>query len=219
MKRTPKNTVPWRGGARCVEQGLELHVLDGAPGRRGVARSMRSNPGLNVSGKPHLAHRQNVRGLGEVGPGDQLLDTLATQVEACPDLGGSHQVMHGGQHSQHATRHLTIGTRLEQDSHVTSSATRAAAPYKKAAIPNSVRRQVAARYGCPPGGQTSVPCHHCSVPGSIYWHTLSDGRPSSWVTFSHELDHLIPESKGGPTEAANIVLACRPCNRKKGART
>lgn len=31
-------------------------------------------------------------------------------------------------------------------------------------------------------------------------------------------DHIIPESKGGPTAFENLQSMCRPCNSKKGAR-
>jgi hypothetical protein len=34
-----------------------------------------------------------------------------------------------------------------------------------------------------------------------------------------EFDHVLPVSKGGKTCHENIVLACQPCNRSKGART
>ena len=33
---------------------------------------------------------------------------------------------------------------------------------------------------------------------------------------STEEDHLIPKSKGGPSEPQNIVIACAVCNRLKG---
>lgn len=32
------------------------------------------------------------------------------------------------------------------------------------------------------------------------------------------MDHVIPVSKGGATTWQNVVLACGPCNRRKGAR-
>lgn len=35
----------------------------------------------------------------------------------------------------------------------------------------------------------------------------------------HELDHVIPRSRGGPDTVENIVVACRSCNRKKSDRT
>lgn len=33
-----------------------------------------------------------------------------------------------------------------------------------------------------------------------------------------EIEHIIPESLGGPTEEANLWLACSPCNDRKGDR-
>ncbi len=33
------------------------------------------------------------------------------------------------------------------------------------------------------------------------------------------VDHVVPRTKGGKTSWENIVLACPPCNRKKGGRT
>lgn len=90
--------------------------------------------------------------------------------------------------------------------------------YRKATIPQEVRRQVARRYGCPPGETIEVPCHYCGALGHIAWQRLSSGRPGAWVHFGHELDHRIPEFYGGPTTADNIVLACPSCNRRKGTR-
>ena len=34
-----------------------------------------------------------------------------------------------------------------------------------------------------------------------------------------EFDHVVPYSRGGTEDPSNIVLACKPCNRAKGART
>jgi 5-methylcytosine-specific restriction endonuclease McrA len=92
------------------------------------------------------------------------------------------------------------------------------APYKKKAIPLAVRRAVALKYGCEPGESATANCHRCGVPGGIYWERRYSGEPSYWVTFDHELDHLVPEARGGLATVENIVLACRPCNRSKGAK-
>jgi len=34
-----------------------------------------------------------------------------------------------------------------------------------------------------------------------------------------EVDHVAPRARGGATSPANLVAACRPCNKKKGIRT
>lgn len=95
-----------------------------------------------------------------------------------------------------------------------------APPRKKRSIPQAVRRAVAVAAGGVPGQTTEAACHYCNEAGWIYWPTLyPSGRPGAWVHFTGlELDHVIPESAGGPATADNIVLACRPCNRRKGAR-
>lgn len=87
---------------------------------------------------------------------------------------------------------------------------------KKRSIPNSVRREVAIKYGCKPGGEKTAECYYCGVPGSMKWWNLANGRPSSWVSFGDlELDHFVPESSGGITAEKNLVLSCRYCNRSK----
>jgi 5-methylcytosine-specific restriction endonuclease McrA len=87
------------------------------------------------------------------------------------------------------------------------------APFKKKAIPLAVRRAVARRYGATyeAGGGTNR-CHYCGKSGRIHW------AIPYWVTFDHELDHFIPESRGGPTTEENLVLACKSCNSSKGKR-
>jgi len=86
--------------------------------------------------------------------------------------------------------------------------------YRKMAIPSEDRRGLAKKYGCLPGNSGSAECYFCGSPGMVHWHKLSSGRPSSWVSFSGlEIDHLVPESKGGASASENLVLSCRSCNR------
>lgn len=68
----------------------------------------------------------------------------------------------------------------------------------KAYISSELRRLVAeeGRYRC----------GYCLTPQRII------GRPMV-------MDHLIPESRGGPTVRENLWLACRRCNEFKGAQT
>lgn len=47
-------------------------------------------------------------------------------------------------------------------------------------------------------------CEYCGQTGEI-------GKILEW-------EHLIPRSKGGPDSMDNLVLACRPCNLRKGAK-
>lgn len=63
-----------------------------------------------------------------------------------------------------------------------------------------------------------APCAYCGQLGGIQWHKLRSGKPSFWVTFDHEIDHIVPEALGGSGEPENLQLARRPCNRSKGAK-
>lgn len=84
---------------------------------------------------------------------------------------------------------------------------------KKRAIPLAVRRDVCRRYGAAPGATVDVQCHYCSTIGRVIW----SEQHLYWPMIAGlELDHYVPECAGGETTAANIVLACRPCNRSKG---
>ena len=40
--------------------------------------------------------------------------------------------------------------------------------------------------------------------------------PASCASDDPTLDHVVPASKGGAAEYANLVLACRACNERKG---
>lgn len=83
----------------------------------------------------------------------------------------------------------------------------------KKAIPAASRREVAIAAGGRPGQVTDVTCHYCGAPGRIWWTT------PAWVSFEHlEMDHVEAEYMGGDSSPGNLVLACRPCNRRKGWR-
>ena len=73
----------------------------------------------------------------------------------------------------------------------------------KKAIPQVVRRTVIIR-------DRGI-CQYCGKQGD--YRIFSE---TGWVWMEHELDHLIPESKGGQAIIENIVVACRHCNRSKG---
>ncbi len=89
----------------------------------------------------------------------------------------------------------------------------------KQPIPAEVRRQLATRYGCQPGQSVVVKCAYCEARGTIFW-TVRRKQALGWVSLSGlEIDHVTPESAGGETKVENLVLACQPCNRSKGAKT
>ena len=52
-------------------------------------------------------------------------------------------------------------------------------------------------------------CHYCKK------------RSSRFVKLAHPrratLDHLVPRSQGGFNTIENMVIACRPCNDRKGS--
>lgn len=87
-------------------------------------------------------------------------------------------------------------------------------------ISESLRRAVAAKYGCTPGETTSIRCAYCDQYGLVEWF-LSYHRPGKGrvALFGLEFDHSLAESRGGKSVVRNIVLACRPCNRSKGAKS
>lgn len=64
--------------------------------------------------------------------------------------------------------------------------------YRKSPIPSELRWQVFRR--------DSFTCKGCGLQAHL------------------EADHVIPESKGGPTTLENLQTLCRDCNRRKGDR-
>lgn len=67
----------------------------------------------------------------------------------------------------------------------------------KTYIPKALRRRVAT--------QARYRCGYCLTPERI-------------VGMEMEVDHIIPEARGGRTEEANLWLACSPCNEHKSDR-
>ena len=51
-------------------------------------------------------------------------------------------------------------------------------------------------------------CHYCPTSMSL---TKRDSPPEPHTM---TLEHVVPESKGGPSTADNLVLACSECNQK-----
>ncbi len=47
-------------------------------------------------------------------------------------------------------------------------------------------------------------CEYCVLPEAV-------------ALVPHEVDHIIAEKHGGPTEAENLALACSVCNKHKGS--
>ncbi|KKM99277.1 hypothetical protein LCGC14_1149520 [marine sediment metagenome] len=82
-------------------------------------------------------------------------------------------------------------------------------------IPVTLRRALAVKYGCEPGGSAECECYYCGTKGSIWWPTTQTGKPGFWVAFSLSIDHFVAESKGGTTAEDNLVLACESCNKSK----
>ena len=50
----------------------------------------------------------------------------------------------------------------------------------------------------------------------LWSHRCAYCGKAAWESRTHfELDHVVPRSKGGPTNVGNLVWACRPCNQAK----
>ena len=83
--------------------------------------------------------------------------------------------------------------------------------YSKKNVKMEDRRAIAIRHGGSCGCVTKTSCTYCGSEGAVRWNECG------WITFDDlEIDHVVPEFHGGPTEKENLVLACRLCNRSKG---
>ena len=52
--------------------------------------------------------------------------------------------------------------------------------------------------------RANAQCEYCLIPEDV-------------VFAPHEIDHIIAEKHGGPTEANNLALSCTLCNKYKGS--
>jgi hypothetical protein len=109
------NCKPAPGGEEGLRAEVERSDLAAPPPR----------PSDHVRPLPDLAHRQGDDGGREIVLSDELLDALSGDAKEVGDLGGTHEVMHGGDHRQNATRHLTRGQEPEHTSHMTRTETKA----------------------------------------------------------------------------------------------
>ncbi len=63
-------------------------------------------------------------------------------------------------------------------------------------VPAALRRLIVERAG----GR----CEYCRVPTDV-------------VFLPHEVDHVVAEKHGGPTDSENLALSCVVCNKRKGS--
>ena len=85
--------------------------------------------------------------------------------------------------------------------------------YKKKRIPSRLKSQVVLR--------DKGICQICGEQGSIVdlgWEIKAYQYIGHPYQICFEIDHIIPESKGGQTILDNLQLLCRHCNRSKGAK-
>ncbi len=84
---------------------------------------------------------------------------------------------------------------------------------KKKNIPSKIKSQVVLR--------DKGICQICGTKGEIVdlgWEIKAYQDRGHIYQCCFEIDHIIPESKGGKTELENLQLLCRHCNRSKGAK-
>lgn len=92
-----------------------------------------------------------------------------------------------------------------------------------------LRRAVAGRAGATEGRGADAGCAYCGLRVAIEWPVGGEplfyaavwaadlwGGHGYYFSESAHLDHVIPESRNGPTSLDNTVISCPPCNMAKG---
>lgn len=90
---------------------------------------------------------------------------------------------------------------------------------RKKTIPMNLRREIIRR--------DNYACQYCGLMatrsvqrGTLDPHQIYAASPRWWEhgRISFEIDHVVPESKGGEATLDNLRLSCRACNRSKGSK-
>lgn len=84
---------------------------------------------------------------------------------------------------------------------------------KKKAIPSKLKSQVVLR--------DKGICQICGLQGTIVdlgWEIKAYQDIKHSYQCSFEIDHIVPECKGGQAILENLQLLCRHCNRSKGTK-
>lgn len=87
------------------------------------------------------------------------------------------------------------------------------------ALENAVK-DAGHRWPFDPRGPSSIKTKQ-KIPGSLRVQVMERDEYRCVTCNSHKdlaCDHIIPESKGGPTTFENLQTMCRPCNSRKGNR-
>lgn len=167
-------------------------------------------PLLDLGPLPHLAHVKYDLRLGEVGPGDQLLHALpAETAEHAADLRRAHEVMHGSNHSQDATCHLTSGQALGQASHVTTRERRKRHRLDGAPCYHFYYHQLSCENFDALDARAGGHCELCGV--------AEEETPRGYLVIDHFDAGRFSFVRGLVCDACNAVMSCFDGNKAWGA--
>ena len=51
-----------------------------------------------------------------------------------------------------------------------------------------------------------------AYPRQLRWGSTNDQKHTAFMCMDNEFDHVVPHSRGGTNDAANLVPSCAPCN-------